>query len=206
MLTAVLGTAAAGVVASPATAEQTGTSAAPPPADELFGVSCVSPKNCVAVGLDQNAYANRGGPLTETWNGKTWKIVTMKLPAAAISGQLSSVSCTSATAWVAVGLYLNSSDTGSRSPRPVTARQGRQARCRHSRAAPASSSTVCRAWRRRVASRSVNTSRRLVPTRSPNRGMAASGPRPSLRCRGSWSVISTECHADRRRAVCAKIA
>ena len=111
-LTAVLGAGASVAVASPATAEPARATVAPAPARELYGVSCVSSKNCVAVGTDQNAYDGRGGPLTQTWNGKTWKTSPMKLPKGAIAGQLFSVSCASATACVAVGLYLNGSDTG----------------------------------------------------------------------------------------------
>jgi len=84
----------------------------PAAADELFGISCVSRGACVAVGLNQNALSHRGGPLTEKWNGKAWKNVAMRLPAGAISGELFGVSCRSASACVAVGLYLDSSDTG----------------------------------------------------------------------------------------------
>ena len=109
------GTAPPAAVAAHVTATpETGApeTAAPAAADELFGVSCVSPRNCVAVGLDGNAYRGTGGPLTEKWNGRTWKIVPMRLPAGAISGELFSVSCKSAAACVAVGLYLNSADAG----------------------------------------------------------------------------------------------
>ncbi len=78
----------------------------------------------MAVGLDGNAYRGTGGPLTEKWNGRTWKIVPREmerqdladradgLPAGAISGELFSVSCKSAAACVAVGLYLDSADAG----------------------------------------------------------------------------------------------
>jgi hypothetical protein len=75
-------------------------------------VSCVSSKDCVAVGNDQDAYSNRGGPLVETWNGKAWKAVGVKLPAHGVAGELFGVSCKSASACVAVGLYLNGTDSG----------------------------------------------------------------------------------------------
>jgi hypothetical protein len=101
-LTAALGIGAA--VAVPASAA--------PLEHQIFGVSCVSAKDCVAVGLNQDAYGNKGGPLADAWNGKTWKSVPMKLPAAAISGELFGVSCKSATACMAVGLWLNSSFAG----------------------------------------------------------------------------------------------
>ena len=109
-LTALAGPGApahAAMPASPLTA-----AFSPAAADELFGISCVSPRACVAVGLDQDALSHRGGPLTEKWNGKAWKYVAMRLPAGAISGELFGVSCRSAVACVAVGLYLDSSDTG----------------------------------------------------------------------------------------------
>jgi hypothetical protein len=115
-LTALAGpgaSAPAAVPASPLTAISPVTAAfSPAAADELFGISCVSPRACVAVGLNQNALNHRGGPLTEKWNGKAWKYVAMRLPAGAISGELFGVSCRSASACVAVGLYLDSSDTG----------------------------------------------------------------------------------------------
>ena len=115
-LTALVGPGASGSVAvpaSPLTAVSPLTAAfSPAAADELFGISCVSPRACVAVGLDQDALSHRGGPLTEKWNGKAWKYVAMRLPAGAISGELFGVSCRSAVACVAVGLYLDSSDTG----------------------------------------------------------------------------------------------
>ncbi|HMD94032.1 MAG TPA: hypothetical protein VKG80_15490 [Trebonia sp.] len=100
---------AAHVTVIPAVARVT---AAAPPANELFGVSCASPKNCVAVGLDGNAYRGTGGPLAEKWNGRAWQIARMRLPAGAISGELFGVSCKSASACVAVGLYLDSAGAG----------------------------------------------------------------------------------------------
>ena len=112
-LTAVFGAGASLAVAGPAAAAAPGrASASPAPDSELFGMSCASSKNCVAVGNNQNANDNRGGPLVQTWNGKSWKTVSVKLPAKAIAGELFSVSCPSANACVAVGLWLNASDTG----------------------------------------------------------------------------------------------
>jgi hypothetical protein len=102
----------AAVAAHVTAAHVTAVPAAIPPANELFGVSCVSPKNCVAVGLAGNAYRGTGGPLAERWNGRTWKITRVPLPAGATSGELFGVSCKSATACVAVGLYLNGAGAG----------------------------------------------------------------------------------------------
>src|SRR5215471_17246798 len=65
----------------------------------LFGVSCVSPSACEAVG----ATASRSGTLTalaERWNGSSWQIQHAPSPA---GGQLNGGSCTSPSACTAVG-------------------------------------------------------------------------------------------------------
>jgi hypothetical protein len=117
-LTAMLGVAASTAVAGPATAGQIPASAAPakapPPANQLFGVSCVSARYCVAVGVNENAEdsVKGGGALIQTWNGKTWKSVAPRAPKGALSAKLLSVSCKSAGACVAVGVYLDSSGDG----------------------------------------------------------------------------------------------
>jgi hypothetical protein len=119
-LTAMLGVAASAAVATPATAAQRAAAAspaktakAPPPANQLFGVSCVSSKYCVAVGLNENAGhgVTGGGALIQTWNGKTWKSVAPKAPKGAQSASLFAVSCKSPTACVAVGDYLHAGAT-----------------------------------------------------------------------------------------------
>lgn len=117
-LTAMLGVAASVTVAGPATATTTAAPAkaakAAPPANELFGVSCVSSKHCVAAGLNENAETSvkGGGALIQTWNGKSWSTVAPKAPTGALSATLLGVSCTSTTACVAVGVYLNPSGFG----------------------------------------------------------------------------------------------
>jgi hypothetical protein len=83
----------------------TGAPSAAATARELSGVSCPAVKECVAVGFDQSANGGNGGPLAETWNGKTWKAVTLPLPAAGVSGELSGVSCPTTKECVAVGQY-----------------------------------------------------------------------------------------------------
>jgi len=120
-LTAMLGVAASTAVASSATAapRPAAASPAPPPpprmlpATQLYGVSCVSLKYCVAVGTNSDAAvsANGDGALIQTWNGKTWKTVVPKSPKAGRSTQLHGVSCKSAIACVAVGVYLNRTGT-----------------------------------------------------------------------------------------------
>jgi len=92
-----------GVATAPPALATTARPAALAPADELFGVSCLSAKNCVAVGENQNAFGGAGGPLAELWNGTTWHTVAVKLPSGATMGGLFGVSCLSAKDCVAVG-------------------------------------------------------------------------------------------------------
>lgn len=70
----------------------------------LSDVSCISATSCVAVGDHENS---DGDTLTlaEVWNGATWKIQKMPTPTnfGESGGDLSSVSCGSASACAAVG-------------------------------------------------------------------------------------------------------
>jgi hypothetical protein len=69
-------------------------------APSLAGVSCVSPRSCVAVGfVSSNTSAQK--PLVETWNGTSWAVQ----PAAPrpATGALTGVDCLSPTFCVAVG-------------------------------------------------------------------------------------------------------
>jgi hypothetical protein len=91
-LTAMLGVAASIAVAGPATAGQRPTTAPPakavkPPANQLYGVSCASANDCVAVGVNANAAdtGKRGGALIQTWNGTTWTSVAPKAPKGAVT-------------------------------------------------------------------------------------------------------------------------
>ena len=68
----------------------------------LLGVSCASASACVAVGT----YDNSRGiyfTLAETWNGTSWTIQPTPSPAGNNNSGLAGVSCTSASACVAVG-------------------------------------------------------------------------------------------------------
>ena len=86
---------------------------------ELDGVSCASATACVAVG-----YTARGGlglgrtlgfvPLAEIWNGSKWRIAPTPDPAHYTGSQLHGVSCTSATACVAVGFSVLGNELRSR--------------------------------------------------------------------------------------------
>jgi hypothetical protein len=105
--------AAAGLIALTATLGAA-PAKAPPPANQLYGVSCPSANDCVAVGINENAEATvkGGGALIQTWNGKAWSSVAPKAPKGALSTDLLGVSCATAKSCVAVGLYLNSRDAG----------------------------------------------------------------------------------------------
>jgi hypothetical protein len=78
----------------------------------LLGVSCPSPSACTAVGFRDN---NSGGEVTlaEAWNGTAWSIQKTPSPAGSIQSRLLGVSCTSASACTAVGVYENGSFTRS---------------------------------------------------------------------------------------------
>jgi hypothetical protein len=70
----------------------------------LGGVSCTSSTACTAVGW----YTNSAGTtvtLAEVWNGTSWSVQTTPNPSEATTSRLNSVSCTSASACVAVGEY-----------------------------------------------------------------------------------------------------
>jgi hypothetical protein len=77
---------------------------------ELFGVSCVSPTACVAVGNSVQIGAPdpirlRYGLFAERWNGKSWTSIMPKIGIR--SATLTSVSCFSARACVAIGMLGN---------------------------------------------------------------------------------------------------
>ena len=89
--------AAAGLIALPATLGAA-PAKAPPPASQLYGVSCPSASACVSVGIDENAEASvkGGGALIQAWNGKAWTSVAPKAPKGALSTELLGVSCPTA--------------------------------------------------------------------------------------------------------------
>lgn len=73
----------------------------------LYSVSCTSSEACTAVGAYANSTGFYGG-LVEHWNGKEWSQQEIPNPTGALESYLNGVSCTSATACTAVGLYENS--------------------------------------------------------------------------------------------------
>jgi uncharacterized membrane protein len=80
------------------------TAAAAPPMESFASVSCVSAKDCIAVGQAGTAPL----PLIGHWNGAKWATVKVGLPRGGKSGRLSGVSCASASACIAVGQYVGS--------------------------------------------------------------------------------------------------
>ena len=74
----------------------------------LRDVSCASASACTAVGsYDQGPFGPRA-PLAEAWNGSRWSIQDTPSPAGAVDSGLGPVSCTSASACIAVGGYSTS--------------------------------------------------------------------------------------------------
>ncbi len=100
-------------LATPAIAGETGWSKVPSPnpaapAGQLFGASCSGASACTAVGTYVKP-SGRGVTLAERWNGKKWSIQPTPNPSGAAVSALSGVSCTTASACIAVGV----STTGS---------------------------------------------------------------------------------------------
>lgn len=77
---------------------------------ELTGVSCVSARNCTAVG-DSNVGNDGGNTIfAEHWNGSTWAVQVLPLPGGTSASSLGSVSCVSARC-TAVGGYFPATST-----------------------------------------------------------------------------------------------
>jgi hypothetical protein len=68
----------------------------------LNAISCLSKTNCQAVGYYFSSHKVRL-TLTESWNGTAWSVVSSPNPTGAVVSVLDGISCTSATACVAVG-------------------------------------------------------------------------------------------------------
>jgi len=71
---------------------------------EPTAMSCTSSTACTAVGYYQTAEAEL--PFAMRWNGSTWSLQTVSLPAGATGARLKGVSCSSSTACAAVGSYV----------------------------------------------------------------------------------------------------
>ena len=77
---------------------------------ELLGISCLSPRSCVAVGGRYNKVdsgelhlPSEERPLTDSWNGTEWTVQSNPPIASMTWGALSSVSCTTAIDCTATG-------------------------------------------------------------------------------------------------------
>jgi hypothetical protein len=93
------------VVASPNPASSTFS--------RLYGVSCTSPSNCIAVGSQYNATTKVAKTLVELWNGKKWSIGADAVITGAPTGAfLYGVACTSTTFCFAVGQRSVSGSVG----------------------------------------------------------------------------------------------
>jgi hypothetical protein len=78
---------------------------------QLNGVSCVSATSCEAVGEFENK-GNEGVPLAEAWNGTSWSVESIPNPTGGAPTVVNGISCTSASACIAVGEYNTSSAEG----------------------------------------------------------------------------------------------
>lgn len=73
--------------------------------NRLEAVSCPSASFCLAVGATKVSHVSSA--IAETWNGTSWTTTPSPAPVKAALSYLDAVSCTSATACVAVGTYLD---------------------------------------------------------------------------------------------------
>lgn len=110
-------------VARPAAAAGWSIQPVPTPAHShetgLNAVSCASTRDCVAVGFQDRSVTNDPVPLVERWRGSNWSTEPTPTPGApGWSGWLSSVSCPSTSACVAVGLAYSAESR----PRPLVER------------------------------------------------------------------------------------
>jgi hypothetical protein len=79
----------------------------------LYGVSCISPASCLAVGATYSAYTGDADSvnLAEAWNGATWTTLTgPALPGPGDGPGLSAVSCTPTGCMVVGGYYPGGGD------------------------------------------------------------------------------------------------
>lgn len=74
---------------------------------QLSGVSCASASACTAVGTAFETAGSHDVNLAEAWNGKSWRVQAIPNPVGATDSTLYAVSCTSASACTAVGVYDN---------------------------------------------------------------------------------------------------
>jgi hypothetical protein len=73
----------------------------------LAGVGCSSTSACTAVGYA--VVSGVRGPIAERWNGSTWTLQSVPVPAGATSSELYAVDCSSSSFCMGVGFYINGS-------------------------------------------------------------------------------------------------
>jgi hypothetical protein len=72
---------------------------------ELAGVSCAAVNACAAVGSYIDPTSFEPGPLINMWNGTSWSLAAVPVPADSLAASLFGVSCTGPTRCTAVGTY-----------------------------------------------------------------------------------------------------
>ena len=75
--------------------------------DQLYAVSCRSSISCAAVGRAHDSRSGFQRTLTESWNGRSWRIAPSFDTSTHADNVLDAVSCTQAGACVAVGYAAN---------------------------------------------------------------------------------------------------
>lgn len=78
-----------------------------PASADFLGSSCPSVTLCTAVG-NYDGSSGDLQPLVARWSGTGWAMQNLPIPGGAVGGQLTSVSCSSNTMCMTVGLYTNS--------------------------------------------------------------------------------------------------
>jgi hypothetical protein len=76
---------------------------------ELTGTACSSSTACTVVGAGEQGSTRV--PLAELWNGTSWSVQEPPLPGSALTGELLSISCSSAAYCIAVGDYSTATHT-----------------------------------------------------------------------------------------------
>jgi hypothetical protein len=73
--------------------------------DVMLSASCTSATACTAVGY-RTASTGAVVPLAETWNGKIWSVRAIPTPSGSTDTRLFGISCSTASACIAVGRYI----------------------------------------------------------------------------------------------------
>jgi len=71
-------------------------------------ISCSASNACIAVGYAEASYGSVASAIAEQWNGSSWTALAVAIPSGATNTFLDGVSCTAASACMAVGYYYTS--------------------------------------------------------------------------------------------------